>query len=205
VLDNSGLEWQITLTEVEKNKVQGQITAQRPAQAEPKLQLTLYQATLKAEKFEWVLQKGTELGVSTFVPTICQRSVVRDPLALAKKAPRWRQIIREAAEQSGRGRLPRLEEVHSFTAALEQAQAADLILVPWEEASEITLKQVLAGAQVDQIALFIGPEGGFTHDEAHLAKAAGARLVTLGPRILRAETAGIAVCAAIIYQMDEWR
>jgi 16S rRNA (uracil1498-N3)-methyltransferase len=77
--------------------------------------------------------------------------------------------------------------------------------MPWEEVAGTTLKQALAGLAVTHIALFIGPEGGFTPDEAHLAQQAGARLVTLGPRILRAETAGVAVCAAILYEMDEWR
>jgi 16S rRNA (uracil1498-N3)-methyltransferase len=130
---------------------------------------------------------------------------VRDPAALARKETRWRQIIREAAEQSGRGKLPELEPAQPFPAALEQAQAAELILMPWEEAAGTTLKQALAGLAATRVALFIGPEGGLTPDEADLARQAGARLVTLGPRILRAETAGLAVCAAILYEMNEWR
>jgi 16S rRNA (uracil1498-N3)-methyltransferase len=205
VLDNSGLEWQVSLTEVTRNRVQGQIMAQRLCPGEPGLHLTLYQGTLKGQKFEWVLQKGTELGVSNFAPTICQRSVVRDQKAVAKKEDRWQQIIREAAEQSGRGKLPRLEPALSLADALSQAQANELVLMPWEETTEPTLKQILAGTQVDRIALFIGPEGGFTRDEANQARATGAKLITLGPRILRAETAGIAVCAAILYEMNEWR
>jgi 16S rRNA (uracil1498-N3)-methyltransferase len=204
VLDNSGLEWQVRLTEVSKNKVQGQITAQKPVQGEPAVQLILHQGTLKGQKFEWILQKGTELGVSGFVPVVCQRSVVRDPEALGKKEKRWQQIIREAAEQSGRGKLPHLEQARSFTEAIQHAQSKGVILMPWEEASGVTLKQALVEAQGDSIALFIGPEGGFTSDEAVLAEQAGATLITLGPRILRAETAGLAVCAAILYEMDEW-
>jgi 16S rRNA (uracil1498-N3)-methyltransferase len=205
VLDNSGLEWRVVLTEVNKNNVWGQIISQQPCQGEPKLDLTLYQATLKGQKFEWVLQKGTELGISGFVPTICQRSIIRNPAALAKKQARWRQIIREAAEQSGRGKLPWLGQPRPFEQAMAQVQARELVIIPWEEATGLKLEQVLAEAQIHTIALFIGPEGGFASEEIELARQSGARLVTLGPRILRAETAAIAVCAAIMYEMNEWR
>lgn len=205
VLDNSGIEWQVRLTEVGKKGVQGQIEAQRQAQGEPRVHLNLYQGVLKGQKFEWVLQKGTELGVSTFTPTLCQRSVVRDLDALAKKETRWRQIIREAAEQSGRGKLPQLGQAQSFETAIRQVQSGTFMIMPWEEAGGEPLKQVLSRVETGNIALFIGPEGGFTADEARLAGEAGAKLVALGPRILRAETAGLAACAAILYELDEWR
>lgn len=204
VLDNSGLERRVVLTEVDKNNVQGQIISQQPCQGEPKLNLTLYQATLKGQKFEWVLQKGTELGISSFVPIICQHSVVRDLAALAQKQARAQQIIREAAEQSGRGKLPRLQQPCLFEEAVTQVQAKDLIIIPWEEATGLSLKQVLSAAHIRSIALFIGPEGGFAPEEIELAQRSGAMIVTLGPRILRAETAAIAACAAIMYEMNEW-
>lgn len=202
-LDNSGAEFTVTLTEVGRT-VQGQITGRRPTRAEPGLRLTLYQGTLKADKFEWVLQKGTELGVARFVPTLCQRSVVRDRTALAKKESRWAQIIREAAEQSGRGRLPELAPPHSLAEALAAAASHQLTLMPWEEAGQPPLKQVLAGHNPADIGLFIGPEGGFAPAEAEQARAAGAVPVSLGPRILRAETAALAACAVLLYHFDEW-
>lgn len=202
VLDNSGTAWQVNLTEVSKNAVRGRIIDQQPATGEPKLHLTLYQGTLKAQKFEWVLQKGTELGVSRFVPTICQRSVVRDRSALLKKHDRWQQIVREAAEQSGRGKLPELHPAMSLAEALAAAQAAELRLMPWEEATGELLSTALA-EPVASIALFIGPEGGFSATEATNAQLAGAKLITLGPRILRAETAGLAACAAIMVKAGE--
>jgi len=204
VLDNSGTAWQVKLTEVSKSAVRGQIVDQQSAAGEPKLHLTLYQGTLKAQKFEWVLQKGTELGVSRFVPTVCQRSVVRDRNALLKKQSRWQQIIREAAEQSGRGKLPVLHSVMSLAEALTATQPEELILMPWEEATDESLNTVLV-EPVTNIALFIGPEGGFSAAETTNAQRTGARLVTLGPRILRAETAGLAACAAIMYQAGELR
>ncbi len=204
VLDNSGTAWQVKLTVVSKNGVRGQVVDQQLATGEPNLHLTLYQGTLKAQKFEWVLQKGTELGVSCFVPTICQRSIVRDRNTLQKKESRWQQIIREAAEQSGRGKLPQLQPAISLGEALTDAQSADLILMPWEEATGESLNTVLA-KPVTTVALFIGPEGGFSPSEAENAQRAGAKLVTLGPRILRAETAGLAACTAIMYQAGELR
>lgn len=204
VLDNSGQEYRVSLTRIEKNSVQGQIIAQQTAPGEPRVQLTLYQGTLKAQKFEWVLQKGTELGVSRFVPTICRRSVVSDTTALAKKHARWMQIIREAAEQSGRGKLPELAHAMPFKAALAEAGQAAVALLPWEAAQGGTLKAALAGNVPDSVALLIGPEGGFAPEEAAAAAAAGVRVVSLGPRILRAETAGLAAGAAIMHHLGEW-
>lgn len=204
VLDNSGMEWGVVLTLVGKELAQGQIISHQPAPGEPGLQLTLYQGTLKGQKFEWVLQKGTELGVSRFTPTICQRSIVRDKSTLLKKYGRWQQIIKEAAEQCGRGKLPQLAQPLTLVEALNQAHTSDVRLMPWEEAGETTLKEVL-NKKANNIALFIGPEGGFSTEEARLAQQAGIKLVTLGKRILRAETAGLAACAAIMFELGEWR
>lgn len=206
VLDNSGLEWQVRLTELRKGEVQGQLIGQQVALNEPKLTLTLYQGMLKAEKFEWVLQKGTELGVSRFVPTLCQRSVAG--AGGEHKQARWERIIREAAEQSRRGKLPTLEPVIPLAAAIAQAgqttQPAPLLVMPWEETTDLSLKMTLTEAHPSAVGVFIGPEGGFSPTEAALARDAGIRLVTLGPRILRAETAAVAVCAVVMYQAGEW-
>jgi 16S rRNA (uracil1498-N3)-methyltransferase len=204
VLDNSGLEWQVTLTNVSQDIVEGQIVAEQPAQGEPSLQLTLCQATLKGQKFEWVLQKGTELGVFCFVPIVCERSVVHKLDTLAKKHARWQQVIREAAEQSRRGKLPHLEQAMSLAEAIQHAQSTPLLLMPWEEAGGSSLKTILSKTRVNAAAIFIGPEGGFTEAEVDLVREAGGQIIKLGPRILRAETAGLAVCSAILYEMDEW-
>jgi 16S rRNA (uracil1498-N3)-methyltransferase len=204
VLDNSGREWRVRLTETDKEAVQGQLVDQQQAQGEPGLHLTLYQGTLKAQKFEWVLQKGTELGVSRFVPVICHRSVVREADALAKKQERWQRIIQEAAEQAGRGRLPQLEPALSFDQAVRQAGAAPLRLMFWEEATGLNLKAALGDASASRVGLLVGPEGGFASEEAQLAGQLGFQLVKLGPRLLRAETAGLVAAAAIFYQLGEW-
>lgn len=205
LLDGTGSAWLAIVTRIDKKGVQVQVEGPQPVDSEPALRLTLYQGVLKGQKFEWILQKGTELGVSSFVPVICQRSVIREPEAIHKKYGRWQEIIREAAEQSGRGKLPQLAPAVPLVEALQQAQASALRLMPWEEARETTLKTTLKQSQGQSVALFIGPEGGFTEEEARLAQAQGVQLVTLGPRILRAETATIAVCAAIFYEREEWQ
>lgn len=205
VLDNSGQVYRVKLTAVNRTKVTGQIITRQLADTEPAVQLTLYQGTLKAQKFEWVLQKGTELGVSRFVPTLCQRSVAQNREALLKKRIRWQTIIREAAEQSRRGRLPILARPTLFSEALTESITLPLTLMPWEEPGQISLNTALAEAGfVSKIGIFIGPEGGFSPDEAALAHQYGARVITLGPRILRAETAGLAICAAILYALGNW-
>ncbi len=208
VLDNSGQEWRVRLTALGQSEVQGEIIGGQPARGEPAVQITLYQGTLKGQKFEWVLQKGTELGVSRFRPVICQRSVVNHPRDVVDKYPRWERIIREAAEQSRRGRLPQLAPPLTLAEAIESpgrsAWPDSLALMPWEEASGPALKTILAETTPRQVAIFIGPEGGFSAAEAAQAQAAGIRPVKLGPRILRAETAGLAICAAVLYQLGEW-
>ena len=170
VLDNSGMEWRVTLTNIGQDEVEGQIVAEQPAQGEPNLRLTLYQGTLKGQKFEWVLQKGTELGLYRFVPTICQHSVVNKIEALAQKRARWQQVIREAAEQSQRGKLPHLEQAMPLAEAIQHARSSPLILMPWEEASDSSLKTILSKTGVNAVAIFIGPEGGFTETEVNLVR-----------------------------------
>lgn len=204
VLDNSGREWQVTLTEVHQGLVQGKLVSQQRAPGEPRLHLTLYQAALKAQKFELILQQGTELGISRFVPTVCQRSVQSNLNALDKKQERWQRIIKEAAEVNGRGLLPQLEPSMTLEQAVRHAYAAPLRIMLWEEASGATLKEVLVANRTGKVALFIGPEGGFTPEEAALAQQVGCHLVKLGPRILRAETAGLVAGSAIFYELGDW-
>lgn len=210
-LDNSGNEYVVTLTEVTRPRVVGQIEETRPIVNEPRTQLILYQSLLPRDKFEWVLQKGTEVGVSAFVPVITQRSLVRDAKSAANKRERWERIITEAAEQSGRGRLPMLHEPLSFAEALIQASSSHCRLIPWERATTGTVRAALRQAlhqlpddlQYPTVALFIGPEGGYSGEEIEQATAAGAIPVTLGRRILRTETAAVVAAALVLYELGD--
>jgi 16S rRNA (uracil1498-N3)-methyltransferase len=148
---------------------------------------------LRGERFEWVLQKSTELGVRRIVPVQFKRSLAGDR-ADAKKLDRWRRIIREAAEQSCRARLPELSAPVDFLAACDEAMRASAFLL-WE-GEAVALRSILP-PQIDRIAIISGPEGGIDLDELTAAHERGIISVSLGPRILRAETAPIAALAAI--------
>lgn len=208
VLDNSGREYRVVLQAVERGRVRGEVEAHQPAGGEPRLQLTLCIAVLKGERFEWVLQKGTELGVGEFVPMSCERSVVDIRAENSRaKIERWERIIREAAEQSRRGRLPTLQPVQPFADVCEQiAQHAQPLLL-WENQGIPGLHDLIrpsnstsSADQAPNLAIFSGPEGGWTDDEIATALRYNVTLVSLGSRILRAETAPIAAAAALFYE-----
>ena len=197
LLDGSGTAFVTQIEELAADRATGRVLAQEPVRSEPGVALTLYQCALKRDRLEWVLQKGTELGVSRFVPVISSRTVVRPAAKLLPKYDRWRAIIREAAEQSRRGRLPILENPLGWEEALDHG--AGQRLLAWEEAegTDTGLGTVLAKS--DTVSLLIGPEGGISGEEAAAAIDRGWQCVSLGPRILRAETAAVAATAVALH------
>jgi 16S rRNA (uracil1498-N3)-methyltransferase len=207
VLDDSGLEYDVTLELVGRDRAIGRIEAQREAGTEPRVDVTIYQGVLKGGHLEWVLQKGTELGVTRFVPMFTQHTVVRGRAAVEKRRARLERIVREAAEQSHRGRLPQLGAPLSFEEACEQSVAShDLSILPAVEAVDRDLRQALStGPALARVAILIGPEGGFAAEEVAYARERGVCVVTLGARVLRAETAGIVVPALVLYTLGEMR
>ena len=200
VLDNSGWEYEVILERIGKEQSTGVICGKNEI-AEPNVKITLYQALIKSDKFEFVLQKGTEIGISVFVPVICDRCVAKHPGA--KKQERWEKVIIEAAEQCGRGRLPMLRPTLSFHDACRVASGTSILA--GIGANSAKLSDVLRNDINSPTALnlFIGPEGGFTASEEEFARSCGTRKVTLGPRTLRAETAGMVASAAIMYEYGE--
>ena len=212
VLDNSGWEIQVCLVSVEAQTVRGEVLRRRLSTGEPRTKISLYQGVLKGSHFEFTLQKGTELGLVEFIPVVAERCVVRDLEAVEKKRRRWEWIIQEASEQCRRGLKPSLRSTAFFAQACERARhAGGLSLILWEEGGLSNLRDLLRHAPAGQarswppltINLFVGPEGGFTSDEITLARRYGPIPVTLGPRILRAETAGIVAAAAILYELGD--
>ena len=167
---------------------------------EPPVSVTLYMGLPKAEKLELIAQKLTELGGARLVPVVMARSVARpDSKDAGKRRERLERIALEAVKQCGRGRVPEMAAPVGWKDALDLMAAHELTLVPWEEARGLRLSDVRAGTSgARDIALLIGPEGGIAPEEAEGAAAQGARLVTLGTRILRAETAAIASVAAVM-------
>lgn len=205
VLDNAGWEREVEIVEVGREQVVGRVLSKKLAAGEPRTKISLYQGVLKSRNFEFVLQKGTELGIVEFVPLISQRCVIAGLDDVNKKRGRWQRIIREAAQQSRRGRLPKLQSAMLFPQACERAKGTGgLSLMPWEEEKRANPKLVLEKEDKPfSINLFIGPEGGFTFDEVTLAQRYGIVPITLGPRILRAETAGLVATAAILYELGD--
>jgi 16S rRNA (uracil1498-N3)-methyltransferase len=201
MLDGQGDACEVELTELGRDLVAGRVLRREPA-AEPALNVTIYAALLRPERFEWVLQKCTELGVRRFVPVHFARSLPADH-ADGRKAERWQRIIREAAEQACRGRLPELAAPLSFADACAAASAATLSLILWEGQAP-PLRELLRrpGPPPTTVAILSGPEGGIAPQELTAASTRGIMPVSLGSRILRAETAPVAAAAAIYYEFD---
>lgn len=196
-LDGEGGRYRAITQFSGKNDVFAQITQTLPAGAEPAGDLILCQAIARGERFDWVLQKGVELGVTHFQPIITRRTVRRSPGDGQRQ--RWERIVREAAEQSLRGRLPYLLPEISFQQALDQRRG--LTLMPATSAGK-PIRQAL-GAAAWPMTLFIGPEGGFDPGEIEAAARAGVELVGLGPRVLRTETAAVVLLTLVIAELGE--
>lgn len=208
VLDDSGWEYEVELTEVSRERVEGAVLVRRLVETEPQTKLSLYQSLLKGNRFEFALQKGTELGVVEFVPTLAARCVVQNLDLGSHRVTRWTHIIQEAAEQAHRGRLPRLQPAMLLGEACKRMVRAGPALMLYEGDTTAGLRDILrefgeADHSLFNVSLLVGPEGGFTEQEATLAERYGVRLVGLGPRILRAETAGLAAATAILYHLGD--
>lgn len=201
LLDGEGQAAECELTTLEREQLRGRILARYPAGGEPALQLSAYLALSRPERFEWALQKGTEIGISRFVPLECERSLAAER-ADTRKLARWRRIIREAAEQACRGRLPELHEPLDFVAACA-GLSADLSIILWEGQAP-PLRSVLREKAAPHHAAFIsGPVGGLSEAELTRAREHGIIPVSLGPRILRAETAPVVAAAILCYEFDQ--
>ena len=205
VLDNSGYEYAVTLDSVSARRSTGVITDRYIGEGEAQLSITLYQGLMKADRFEYVLQKGTELGISRFVPIISERTVARNVIS-PNRLTRWGKIIREAAEQAGRCRLPAIEETLRYTEACDSISKPGIIC--WESEPDTGIRDTLLRLKADirdarSISIMIGSEGGLDDGEVEYALSRGITPVSLGRRILRAETAGIIAAAAVLYEMGE--
>jgi 16S rRNA (uracil1498-N3)-methyltransferase len=196
-LDNLGNEF---LVEIEggQQDLNGKILSKMKNEGEPSIHLALLFALAQREKVEWILQKGTEIGVSRFIPLVTERSLVREMSSVESKMERWKSILKEAAEQSGRGIIPELENPMSFSKGLELCKQLDLGLIAWEQEKDKGLKEVLHNREFQKIGVLVGPEGGFTEAEQQQAVAKGWKSISLGQRTLRMETASLVASALII-------
>ncbi len=206
LLDGTGYEYLAVLEEADGPTLRARVRERRKGPPEPPVEIILYQSLIKGDRFDWVLEKGTELGVAGFVPLLVQRSVVRPRDDRPARGERWRRVVTEAAEQCGRAVLPEISPVTELEDAL--ASASGLRLLPWEEERALGLRTALRKMTPSParrgrltVSLFVGPEGGFAPEEVESARARGAQIVSLGSRVLRSETAGIAAVAAVLYEL----
>jgi len=202
VLDGSTMEFHVKLAEVSTSLVKGYIIDQKLSSSEPSTKVHLYIALTQREKFEWILQKCTEVGVVSFTPVITSRCLKQNPAEVEGKYPRWKNIIREAAEQSHRGVVPTLNPVLGYESIQKNSlNPGALGLFFWEEERDFGLKKILTRNKGSEVNLIIGPEGGLSVGEAELAKKAGYESVSLGDRILRMETAAVVAAALVLYEL----
>ena len=175
------------------------------SRSEPAVKVSVYMALPKADKLEHVIQKATELGAYAIITSTPARCVSRpDEKSLKKKLERWEKIAASAAEQSGRGRIPRVLVLGSFSEALSRAAQADKALLFYEHEEALTLKMALSSGGYSTVSLLTGPEGGLEESEVAQARESGLQVCTLGKRILRCETAPLCALSAVMYDAGEF-
>lgn len=208
VLDNRGHVFCVALAGASSDEgMTGRILSMTEEKTEPKTRVSLCFGLSNRDKVEWILQKGTEIGVSAFFPFISSRTLVQSTILSAHKRERWERIIREAAEQSHRGRLPQLYDPEDFEHCQRLVQREHtLSLIAWEDAEKDTRAwdDILPGNLGESIAAFVGPEGGFSEEEIRTARAGGCEVIFLGKRILRMETAALILPALILHEVGEF-
>lgn len=205
VSDGSGTDYQCSISEIGSDMITASIEDVFKNAAELPVKITLFQGMPKSDKLELIIQKAVELGVYEIVPVITKRTVVKiDDKKADKKLERYNGIAESAGKQSGRGIIPTVKPFMSFKQALEYAKTLDMNLIPYEEAKGMEYsREVIKDIHGKKsLGIFIGPEGGFAKEEVDMAIEAGAKCITLGNRILRTETAGLAVLSIIMFEID---
>ena len=203
LFDGAGGEYRAELAQASGRGVVARVIEHHDIERESPLAVTLMQALAAADRMDYAVQKAVELGATAIVPVIATRSVARlEGARAARRVEHWRQIVIAACEQSGRNRLPEVHAPRALAACLRAPSSARLrvLLSPDAEGSLANLAQ-----PAGPIDLLVGPEGGFTAEEAVAARAAGFRSVRLGTRVLRTETAGAAMLAALQALWGDWR
>ena len=207
LFDGSGDDVTARIERATPSKVSASITGRLPGPREPRTSVALYQSITKGERFEWLVEKATELGVARVVPLVTARAVVKTQSG-GNRADRWRRIAVEAAEQCERSTVPAMGNPATLDAAL--AESVGIVLLPYEDSDhaapsigEALNRDVDALFTAGAVSILIGPEGGYEPAEIERAAAAGATIVTLGDRVLRSETAGLVALTLVMQAIGE--
>jgi 16S rRNA (uracil1498-N3)-methyltransferase len=207
LVDGSGFEHLAVIDRLSPGRVELSITRRRPSAGISPIRIHAAQGYLKDKKMDRVVRQLSELGVARFIPVISERAVVRPECGRsAPRQERWRKIAIEALKQSRRGDLMRLADTTAFSRLLEAGRTFDRCIMFWEGATHGLAAPGAAAAEAPaaSVLVVLGPEGGFSEQEAAAAEAAGFWIATLGPRILRAETAAVAACAIVQYLFGDF-
>lgn len=190
------------ITDINKEQVVCKIIEKVTETTESSVEVTIFQGLPKADKMEYIIQKATELGAKEIVPVAMKRCVVKlEGKDEVKKIDRWQKIAEVAAKQSGRDRIPNVHKVMRFQEMKEIISEFDVFIVAYEGEKQTTLRQVLK-KEYTKIGVVIGPEGGLESQEIEKLKECGAKIITLGNRILRTETASLAILSIIMYELE---
>ncbi|MGM9603516.1 MAG: 16S rRNA (uracil(1498)-N(3))-methyltransferase [Faecousia sp.] len=205
VCDGQGREALCAVRDVGSAEMALEVLERRDSGSEAAVRVSVYMALPKADKLEHVIQKATELGAYEIVAFPSARCVSRpDEKSLQKKLERWQKIAASAAEQSGRGRIPKVVVLNSFPEALKRAAQTDKPLLFYENEHAVTLRMALESGPWKTVSLITGPEGGLEEAEVEQARKAGFQVCTLGKRILRCETAPLCALSAVMYAAGEF-
>ncbi|MBZ9688178.1 16S rRNA (uracil(1498)-N(3))-methyltransferase [Clostridium estertheticum] len=201
-----GSEYVGEITLIDKKSVNINLLEKSSINNESPIEVYLFQGMPKSTKMDLIVQKNTELGVKAITPIITERVVVKTELAEFKKVDRWNRIALEACKQSKRSLVPQINVPIEFDHLLENLKQMDLVVVPYENEEGYGIKKLMKTIEkqsISKVAIVIGPEGGFEECEIIKLKEIGASIITLGPRILRTETAGFTCLSLIMYELGD--
>lgn len=205
VFDGTGLDYQVAIKSISPGLVIGDIQGVTSSDRDSRINVTLVQGIPKGDKMELIIQKCTELGIARIIPVLTERTVVKlEKHKKEKRRERWQKIAQEASKQCQRATVPLVEEICTWEQYFAAVNKAEPTLVFWENESTLGLKSYLKdNKNLDQLTIVIGPEGGLSQQEVDQLQGFGARTVTLGPRILRTETASLAALVVVLYELDD--
>lgn len=202
VCDTKGFDYECVITEARTELISLEIEEKHKNETEPKIKLTLFQCLPKSDKMDLIVRQATEIGAAKIIPVLSERCVSRpDAKSAVKKIARWQKIVNSAAGQCGRGIIPAVGEITAFKEAVKSFADFDRVIFFCERGGKPLRDIITGGAQ--NIAVVVGPEGGFSVEEEELANSFSAVSATLGPRILRCETAPLAAAACVMLLSGE--
>ncbi len=205
ICNGENKEYKVQIKSISNNIIKGLIIEENNLNTEPPIHITLYQSLPKSSKMDLIIQKTTELGVKKIVPIITKRTIVKinSNKKEKKKIERWKKISREAVKQCKRGKVPQIDRIVSFDEMINDLSEGENIIVPYESENKVGLKEILNDTNIDKINIVIGPEGGFEESEIDQLRNINAHIVSLGPRILRTETAGFTAISIVMYELGD--